>query len=76
MDKYGSYIYKNPFKEHWEVLNNNILVAITEANSVRVIQRRDLCEKLLSANPVRHCLGATESAVAFAHGICSWGRKD
>lgn len=48
VDKYGPYIHCNPFEERREVLNNDLLIDITEANNIRVIPRRDLCESFLS----------------------------
>lgn len=48
VDKYGPYVHGNPFEERREVLNNDLLDDITEANDVRVIARRDLCERFLS----------------------------
>lgn len=48
IDKYGSYIHGNPFKERREVLNDDLLDEITKSNNLRVVSRRDLCERFLS----------------------------
>lgn len=48
VDKYGPYVHGNPFEERREVLKNELLFDINEANNFRVIPRRDLCERFLS----------------------------
>lgn len=48
IDKYGPYIHGNPFEERREVLNKDLVDEITKSNNLRVVLRRDLCERFIS----------------------------
>lgn len=72
IDKYGPYIHGNPFEERREVLNNDLLDDITESNNVRVVSRRDLCERFISTLRSEIALGLKNQQplflMVFGHG--------
>lgn len=72
IEKYGTYAHGNPFEERREVLNKDLLSDVTKVDNVRVLQRKELCERFVSTvrSEIALCLQKEQPLLLliFGHG--------